>query len=71
MININTENMTNGDVMKAIFPDIEVRKFGVVTEVKGLDCSKEALLPYRHFWTDWWNAPYSDPIKGVVHDPIK
>lgn len=52
------DGMTNGEVMKAMFPYIEVSTYGVVTSVKGLDCNKGALDPYRHFWSEWWNAPY-------------
>ena len=49
---------TNGDVMRALFPHIEAETYGLITSVKGLDCNKGALDPYRQFWSDWWNAPY-------------
>lgn len=52
------ENATNGDMIKAMFPNIEVKTGGVITSVKGLDCYKGALLPYRQFWSEWWNSPY-------------
>ena len=52
------DNPTNGDVIKAMFPYIESETYGLITSVKGLDCDKRALDPYRHFWSDWWNAPY-------------
>lgn len=52
------EEPTNGEVMQALFPYIEVTNYGLVTCVKGLDCNKGALDPYRHFWSDWWNSPY-------------
>ena len=55
---------TNGDMIKALFPNIEVETYGVVTSVKGLDCNKGALDPYRHFWSDWWNAPYKENEDG-------
>lgn len=52
------EEPTNGEVIQALFPYIEVTNYGLVTSVKGLDCNKGALDPYRHFWSDWWNSPY-------------
>lgn len=52
------EEPTNGEVIQALFPYIEVTNYGLVTQVKGLDCDKRALDPYRHFWSDWWNSPY-------------
>lgn len=52
------KGMTNGEVIKALFPYIEVSNQGVVVRVKGLDCDKGALDPYRYFWMEWWNAPY-------------
>ena len=54
------DGMTNGEVIKMLFPYIEVSNYGVVVRVKGLDCDKGALDPYRYFWTDWWNAPYKE-----------
>ena len=55
---------TNGEVIKALFPHIEVRNHGVVVQVKGLDCDKGALDPYKYFWKDWWDAPYQKGCKG-------
>lgn len=52
------EDATNGDMIAAMFPYIEVENRGLITSVKGLDCNKGALDPYRHFWREWWNAPY-------------
>jgi hypothetical protein len=52
------EGATNGDMMKAMFPDAKVNntKYSYVVEVK---------LPYHSkydtgllFDKDWWNAPY-------------
>ena len=53
-----SNNTTNGDVIKAMFPYIEVENHGLITSIKGLDCDKSALDPYRQFWSEWWNAPY-------------
>ena len=59
------EDATNGDMIAAMFPYIEVDTYGLVTSVKGLDCDKGALDPYRHFWTDWWKAPFKPESEGV------
>jgi hypothetical protein len=53
------QKITNGDVIKAMFPNIECKKEGIVVSVKYLDSNKGALLNERHFWADWWNAPYN------------
>lgn len=53
------ENATNGDIIKIMFPDVEV------TEIKG-SFDKDKLLGYRtwlggrsqDYLLDWWNAPY-------------
>ena len=50
--------ITNGEVMQTLFPYIEVSTYGLLIRVKGLDCNKGALDPYRYFDLDWWNAPY-------------
>lgn len=51
------EGMTNGEVMKALFPKIEVKEFsgdGTI-EVFGIDvCKFEGVLMSE----EWWNAPY-------------
>ena len=51
------EGMTNGKVMKALFPKIEVKEFsgdGTI-EVFGIDvCKFEGVLVSE----EWWNAPY-------------
>lgn len=58
MITINEEGMTNGDMIKAMFPDADVQ------EVRGH--FEGHLLGYavwlggrsQDFLLDWWNAPY-------------
>lgn len=53
------EYPTNGEMIKVLFPYIEVKDYGLVTSVKGLDCDEgSALDPYMNFWSEWWNAPY-------------
>ena len=46
-------NMTNGDMIKAIFPDVEVKERNNVYEVYfGIGT---AIQFFNH---QWWNAPY-------------
>lgn len=56
--------ITNGEVMQTLFPYIEVSTYGLLMRVKGLDCNKGALDPYRYFDSDWWNAPYRVEREG-------
>ena len=49
------ENATNGDMIKALFPNVritEMLEVGVVQVHDGL------LGESRNFSCDWWNAPY-------------
>ena len=54
------ENATNGDMIRALFPNAEIE------EIRG-SFDKEKLLGYRtwlggrsqDYPLDWWNAPYS------------
>jgi hypothetical protein len=57
------EGATNGDMIKAMFPDAKVNntKYSYVVEVK---------LPYHSkydtgllFDKDWWNAPYKKEVE--------
>ena len=52
------KNATNGDMMAAMFPQIEVETHEGITSVKGLSCDKGTLDPYVHFWGEWWNARF-------------
>lgn len=52
------ENATNGDMIKALFPDVKVE--GYNKDVHGnphLYCVDE-LDGVTHFTADWWDAPY-------------
>ena len=55
------ENPTNGDIIKAMFPNaiIEIMKSCVE---KNMVCVtwgfKEIPSYYNRFYEDWWNAPY-------------
>lgn len=45
------ENATNGDVIKALFPRIKLKKFPTFLRV----IDGEEYIPMTY---DWWNAPY-------------
>ena len=53
-------NATNGDMIKAIFPDITIIKRGALTCVRNIDNS-DGIVGEKYFYSSWWNAPY----KGV------
>ena len=44
------KNATNGDVIKALFPNITISSFNGKTET--------SLDKHTDFRTDWWDAPY-------------
>ena len=46
------DNATNGDIIKAIFPEVFVTNCKLVDKVG-----------YFNFDTDWWNSPYKENIK--------
>lgn len=58
-VSIVSKNTTNGDIIKAMFPNAEI------TEIRG-SFDKDKLLGYRtwlsgrsqDYLLDWWNAPY-------------
>lgn len=45
------EGATNGDVIKALFPRIKIKKFPTFLRV----IEGEEYIPMTY---DWWNAPY-------------
>lgn len=55
------KNATNGDMIKTIFPNAEIK------EIRG-SFDKNKLLGYRtwldghsqDYFLDWWNAPYKE-----------
>ena len=59
MITINEDGATNGDMIKAIFPNVEIE------EITG-SFDKDKILGYRtwlggrsqDYFLDWWNAQY-------------
>lgn len=49
------DNATNGDVIKAVFPNIEII---INTETQEVTVD-DSVNTYMHFFDlDWWNAPY-------------
>ena len=59
MIAINEDGATNGDMIKAMFPNVKIE------EITG-SFDKDKILGYRtwlggrsqDYFLDWWNAPY-------------
>lgn len=52
-------NMTNGDMIKAIFPNCKVK----FNEYKGIQCLNSYSVIFDDFYeveflNEWWNAPY-------------
>ena len=45
------QKLTNGDMIKAIFPNIEIEKIEDISDVYGMS---KCRVTYD---TDWWNAP--------------
>ena len=62
-VEINEELLTNGDVIKALFPNIEF-DFGSNGDCVHLKCKNAfGMLLHNPLWfvqipTEWWNAPY-------------
>lgn len=65
------ENVTNGDVIKAMFPDAEIK------EIMG-SFDKDKLLGYRtwlggrsqDYFLDWWNEPYNSEKTETLQNII-
>ena len=56
------DNLTNGDMIKAIFPDVITTEMmaTVHATTKVICCSEKhckGAVSYD-FWKEWWNAPY-------------
>lgn len=52
------DNVTNGDVIKAMFPLIEVRREISSTSDNIVVRDDSFLGAINRFHTDWWGAPY-------------
>jgi hypothetical protein len=52
-------NATNGDVIKALFPDMAtMHRFGIRLKKRNASNGEEQLSGIAN--TDWWNAPYKE-----------
>lgn len=54
-----SENMTNGDMIKAVFPNCEVK----FNEYKDMQCLNSYSVIFDDFYeveflNEWWNSPY-------------
>lgn len=54
-----SDNATNGDVIKAMFPNIDFTEmtFTVHATTSVISNGVKGNISYD-FWKDWWNAPY-------------
>ena len=52
------QKITNGDVIKAIFPNIDIEQIEDIIDVYGMS---KCRVTYD---TDWWNAPYKTESEG-------
>lgn len=58
------ESATNGDVIKAMFPDVEITElFGIYDEDRLYGYSTWFGGQPQDFFLDWWNAPYKEEGK--------
>lgn len=53
------DNATNGDVIKAMFPNIITDEFAstIHATTKVVSNGVKGVISYD-FWKDWWNSPY-------------
>ena len=67
ILNALPQNVTNGDIIRLMFPDAEVKYLKKLSginsyRVRGIDGLRDddgTWLPVTHqFYEDWWNAPY-------------
>lgn len=54
------DNPTNGDMVKAIFPDTEIEEIGDEGAIRSIAVSIGYGTSY--FALDWWNAPYKKDV---------
>lgn len=67
ILNALPQNVTNGDIIRLMFPDAEVKYLKKLSginsyRVRGIDglCDNDGtwLSVTHQFYEDWWNAPY-------------
>jgi len=55
------DKLTNGDMIKAMFPNIEIEGIG---GLEGLQCVAVSIgLGTSYFSLDWWNSPYKKEVE--------
>lgn len=60
-----TGNLTNGDMIKALFPQIKMREHNeFMFVVEGMAFNHETYS--NLFFKDWWNAPYNPPKQNLA-----
>lgn len=73
-------NLTNGDVIKAMFPKVKVKTVTLDGKLIGYDVSKldEGSCAETYFTETFWNAPYKaeceeweDVDKGAISEAVK
>lgn len=57
-----SENPTNGDIFKAMFPDVEYK---IIRKLSGCDYIEVKLdnINRHQFELDWWNTPYKRGVE--------
>ena len=56
-----SDNATNGDIIKAMFPDTKIEG---IEGLEGLQCVAVSIgLGTIYFALDWWNAPYKKEVE--------
>lgn len=56
------DNVTNGDMIKAVFPNAMVYNAGIAMDVEFLEDEE------HWFNKDWWNAPYKAESEEIKND---
>ena len=51
------ENPTNGDIIKAMFPNAKTWEI-IVVNITYVCVAFEGMIEIKKFTLDWWNAPY-------------
>lgn len=53
------DRATNGDVIKALFPNVETNEFAItIHATTKVECNGVKGGISYDFWKEWWNAPY-------------
>ena len=58
-------NATNGDVIKALFPNVETHEFAItIHATTKVECNGVKGGISYDFWKEWWNAKYKEVSDG-------